>query len=74
MAAVAVLVFTFAFNGGTMSSYIQNLINLAPNRFDVTFNGLGQVGMTKNINASLRLSGLAHFMGYLMVLETLLGS
>ena len=41
MAAVAVLVFTFAFNGGTMSSYIQNLINLAPNRFDVTFDGLG---------------------------------
>ena len=27
-----VLVFTFSFNGGTMSSYIQNLINLAPNR------------------------------------------
>ena len=33
VAAVVVLVFTFSFNGGTMSSYIQNLINLAPNRF-----------------------------------------
>ena len=44
---MAVLVFTFAFNGGTMSSYIQNLINLAPNRFDVTFDGFGERRMTK---------------------------
>jgi len=46
VAAVAVLVFTFSFNGGTMSSYIQNLINLAPNRSGTLYgisNGFGNI-------------------------------
>ena len=30
---VVVLVVTFAFNGGTNAGHIQNIIGLAPNRF-----------------------------------------
>ena len=32
-ACVAALVTAFAFNGGVMSGYIQNIIGLAPNRW-----------------------------------------
>ena len=31
---VVVLVATFAFNGGTNAGHIQNIIGLAPNRFE----------------------------------------
>ena len=31
---VVVLVATFAFNGGTNAGHVQNIIELAPNRFE----------------------------------------
>ena len=34
---VVVLVVTFAFNGGTNAGHIQNIIGLAPNRFETFY-------------------------------------
>jgi len=45
-ACVAVLVTAFAFNGGVMSGYIQNIIGLAPNRSGTVYgvtNGFGNI-------------------------------
>ena len=52
-----VLVFTFSFNGGTMSSYIQNLINLAPNR------SLHEVGLFIVFTRSGTLYGISNGFG-----------
>ena len=60
-ACVAVLVTAFAFNGGVMSGYIQNIIGLAPNRCPTTPSNLHRSGTVYGVT-----NGFGNISGFLV--------